>query len=296
MVTRHARRIYAGGIPPRATEGEIMQFFNDVVTRALYPQPVPPNGKSPPVIKVYLNIEKCYAFVEFTTIELTTACMQLDGIKFDHYTGTTIVRVRRPNDYRPELLPANLGPIPVLNLDGLGSTGTATVTNGPGKVFIGGLPYNLQDEQVMELLGAFGPIKAFHQVRDPGSVTSKGYGFCEYVDQSHAIAAIEGLNGMPLGEKVLSVRAAVTNAVPGAAAVGTTNPMQQQSMMMASGGGGMNINPMLMGGGISSNSYSNNLGYSASVLPSAVANTNHIINSGIIVPTKASFNTTIFSL
>ena len=38
------------------------------------------------------------------------------------------------------------------------------MTNGPGKIFIGGLPYNLQDEQIMELLSAFGPIKQFHQV------------------------------------------------------------------------------------------------------------------------------------
>ena len=79
MLTRHARRIYAGGIPPRASEIEIANFFNDVVTRALLPARL----DGPPVIKIYLNIEKCYAFVEFATIELTTACMQLDGIKFD---------------------------------------------------------------------------------------------------------------------------------------------------------------------------------------------------------------------
>ena len=38
-------------------------------------------------MKIYLNVEKCYAFVEFASIELTTACMQLDGIKFVHHTG-----------------------------------------------------------------------------------------------------------------------------------------------------------------------------------------------------------------
>ena len=68
-------------------------------------------------MKVYLNVEKCYAFVEFANIELTTACMQLDGIRFVHHTGTTVIRVRRPNDYRPELLPPSNNPIPTLNLD-----------------------------------------------------------------------------------------------------------------------------------------------------------------------------------
>lgn len=212
MITRHARRIYAGGIPPRASEQEIMIFFNEVVTRALLPMRLP----EPPVVKVYLNVEKVYAFVEFTSIELTTACLQLDGIKFDHYTGPTIIRVRRPSDYRPELLAGTQqGQIPYLNLDtvGLQATGV-TVTNGPGKIFIGGLGYSLKDEQVMELLGVFGTIRAFHQVRDPSTSVSKGYGFCEYANASSAEAAIAGLNNMPFGDKVLSVRASTTTTTP----------------------------------------------------------------------------------
>lgn len=243
MLTRHARRIYAGGIPPRATEIEIANFFNDVVTRALAPTRL----DGPPVQKVYLNTEKCYAFVEFGTIELTTACMQLDGVKFEHYTGTTIVRVRRPNDYRPELLPPNLGPIPQLNLEVLGLTGASAPGGGPGKIFIGGLPYNLSDEQIMELLGAFGPIRSFHQVRDPGSITSKGYGFCEYVSPANAEAAIAGLNGMALGEKTLSVRVATQNA--GGASAAASNPLLQQQMLLPGMGAmghmgnmGMNMN------------------------------------------------------
>ena len=51
----------------------------------------------------------------------------------------------------------------------------------------------------MELLSAFGPIRQFHQVRDPGSVTSKGYAFCEYIDPNTAEAAILGLNGLKIG-------------------------------------------------------------------------------------------------
>jgi splicing factor U2AF subunit len=237
MMTRHARRIYAGGIPPRATEIEIANFFNDIVTRAL--APVRPDTL--PVQKVYLNTEKCYAFVEFSTIELTTACMALDGVKFDHYTGSTIVRVRRPNDYRPEMLPPP-GPIPVLNVSVLGITGVSSSMGGPGKVFIGGLPYNLQDEQVMELMGAFGAIKAFHQVRDPGSVTSKGYGFCEYVNPANAEQAIAGLNGMALGDKTLTVRIATQGASNSSGGGGgaAAAMLQLQQMMMGMGGlGGM---------------------------------------------------------
>lgn len=206
MLTRHARRIYAGGIPPRSTEQEILVFFNEVVTRALLPVRL----NDPPVVKVYINAEKVYAFVEFQTIELTTACMQLDGIKFEHYTGAHILRIRRPMDYRPELITMAIGPIPILNLEAVGVIGGTSVTNGPGKIFIGGLSYNLTDDQVMELLAVFGPIKGFHQVRDPSTGTSKGYGFCEYISPSSAEAAIAGLHNMPFGEKLLSVRASTT--------------------------------------------------------------------------------------
>jgi splicing factor U2AF subunit len=52
----------------------------------------------------------------------------------------------------------------------------------PYKVFIGGLQYHIQDEGVREILAAFGTLKSFHLVRDPGATTHKGYGFCEYMD------------------------------------------------------------------------------------------------------------------
>lgn len=64
------------------------------------------------------------------------------------------------------------------------------------------------DIQVRELLSAFGPLKSFHLVRDPGSPTSKGYGFCEYLNAGVTAIACEGLHGMTLGDKTLTVRPA----------------------------------------------------------------------------------------
>jgi splicing factor U2AF subunit len=109
-----------------------------------------------------------------------------------------VLRVRRPNDFKPELVPKNLPPPPDVNLGALGIVST-TVSDGPSKVFVGGLPYHLSDDDVKELLMAFGPLKSFHLVRDAGSVTSKGYAFCEYYDPKTTQAAINGLNNMPIG-------------------------------------------------------------------------------------------------
>lgn len=207
--TKHARRLYVGGIPPETTDDELGDFFSDIIVRAIISQqPQEEAGAAgPAIVSIYINHEKCFAFVELKSIELTTACLGLDGIKYQHRGGSAVLRIRRPNDFKPELLPSSLRPTPALNLAVLGIVGT-TVSDGPGKVFVGGLPYNLTDDNVKELLSVFGPLKSFHLVRDAGSPTSKGYAFCEYYDSQITDIAISGLNGMQIGEKTLTVRIA----------------------------------------------------------------------------------------
>lgn len=95
--TRHARRIYVGGIPPNySDEEELRNFFNKVISKGLDVE----NDNSY-VISVYMNQKKCYAFVEFNSIELTTACLEMDGIIFKKVT----LKIYRANEYRPELVP-----------------------------------------------------------------------------------------------------------------------------------------------------------------------------------------------
>ncbi|ETN05010.1 hypothetical protein F442_13867 [Phytophthora nicotianae P10297] len=212
--TRHARRLYVGGIG-EISEAEITAFFNDVIDRALGEKQ---EGGS--VVSVYINRERHFAFVELRSIELTTACMNLDGVS---YNGQPL-KIRRPNDYNPATVPKDLGPIPQLNLAALGIVST-TVSDGPGKIFIGGLPYHLNEEQVKELLQAFGPLRSFHLVKELSSNLSKGYGFCEYMDINVTDAACLGLNDMRLGDKTLTVRRAMSqeNAKAVASAAGTVN-------------------------------------------------------------------------
>ena len=245
--TRHARRLYVGGIPTTATDTDVANYFRDVLSRALNPRDA--DGRDP-VVSVYMNREKCFAFVELTSIELTSACCQLDGLQFK---GNSL-RIRRPNDFIPAQMPRDLKPTPVLDLGALGVIST-TVADGPNKVpspplppphiytsypiiscavrlrylvinsymgvcvwwcvavsmiqvFVGGLPYDLGEEDIKELLMAFGPLRAFHLPKEPNSNLSKGYAFCEYVDHANTSIACEGLNNLPLRDKVLTVRVA----------------------------------------------------------------------------------------
>lgn len=225
-------------------EVEITEFFNDVIDRALGEK-----QEGGAVVSVYINRERHFAFVELRTIELTTACMNLDGISF----RTQPLKVRRPNDYNPATVPKELGPIPQLNLAALGIVST-TVSDGPGKVFVGGLPYHLNEEQVKELLQAFGPLRSFHLVKELNSNLSKGYGFCEYMDLNVTDAACLGLNGMKLGDKTLTVRRAMSqeNAKAVASAAGTVNsglemgldPSQAAMQVMSMAGLGIPSTPL----------------------------------------------------
>jgi splicing factor U2AF subunit len=62
------------------------------------------------------------------------------------------------------------------------------------------------------LLTAFGPLKAFNLVKDAVTGVSRGYAFCEYSDPLITEPAIQGLNGMQLGDKKLIVQLASIGA------------------------------------------------------------------------------------
>jgi splicing factor U2AF subunit len=198
--TRHARRLYVGNLPPDVTEESLHTFFRDAIATALVK-----GLDEDPILSVYINQERRFCFLEFKSVEMTSACMALDGI---NVMGRGKVKIKRPNDYNVAMAPLSLN-LPEMDVSKLGII-SPTVPDGPHKIFIGGLHYHLTEDQVLELLQAFGKVKAFHLVKqDPDANTSKGYCFVEYVDHSNTQVAVMGLNGMDLGQsKILTARIA----------------------------------------------------------------------------------------
>jgi len=76
------------------------------------------------------------------------------------------LKIRRPKDYAGNDLVAPPG----LHVPGVVSTNVPDSIN---KIFVGGLPTYLNEEQVMELLKSFGELKAFNLVRENGNGPSK---------------------------------------------------------------------------------------------------------------------------
>lgn len=174
-----------------------------------------------PVLACQINMDKNFAFLEFRSIDETTAAMSFDGINFKGQS----LKIRRPHDYQP--MPG-MSEQPGSVIPGVVST---VVQDSPHKVFIGGLPNYLNEDQVRELLMSFGQLKAFNLVKDTASGLSKGYAFCEYADAAITDEAIAGLNGMQLGEKKLIVQRASVGAKNSSMAA----PVQIQVPGMASG-------------------------------------------------------------
>ncbi|KAJ1110570.1 hypothetical protein NDU88_007920 [Pleurodeles waltl] len=198
QITRQARRLYVGNIPFGITEEAMMDFFNAQMRLGGLTQ-APGN----PVLAVQINQDKNFAFLEFRSVDETTQAMIFDGIIFQGQP----LKIRRPHDYQP--LPV-MSENPSVYVPGVVST---VVPDSAHKLFIGGLPNNLNDDQVKELLTSFGPLKAFNLVKDSATGLSKGHAFCEYVDITvKDQVAIAGLNCMQLGEKKLLVQRASVGA------------------------------------------------------------------------------------
>jgi splicing factor U2AF subunit len=189
---RGARRLYIGNVGPGATEGAMTKFFNERMVEHKFM-----TAPGDAAIAAQVNGDKGWAFVEFRSAEETTNAMGFDGIVFQ---GSSL-KIRRPKDYLgPDIQPPSSAHVP-----GVIST---NVPDGPNKIYVGGLPTYLQDEQVIELLKAFGELRAFNLVRENGNGASKGYAFCEYVDAALTEVACAGLNDMELGDRRLVVQRA----------------------------------------------------------------------------------------
>ncbi|KAL3352883.1 hypothetical protein AABB24_020725 [Solanum stoloniferum] len=218
QATRHARRVYVGGLPPTANEQSVATYFNHVMS-AIGGNTAGPGDA---VVNVYINHEKKFAFVEMRSVEEASNAMALDGIIFE---GTQ-VKVRRPTDYNPSLA-ATLGPSqpnPNLNLAAVGlSPGSTGGLEGPDRIFVGGLPYYFTEAQIRELLESFGPLRGFNLVKDKETGNSKGYAFCVYADVSVTDIACTALNGIKMGDKTLTVRRA---------SQGTLQPKPEQEIVL----------------------------------------------------------------
>jgi len=73
------------------------------------------------------------------------------------------------------------------------------------KLFVGGLSYNTDVEEVRELFSQAGEVVSANIIRDKFTNQSRGFGFVEMATEEQAAEAIRSLNGKELGGRKLVV-------------------------------------------------------------------------------------------
>ncbi|KAI9745348.1 MAG: hypothetical protein M1835_002621, partial [Candelina submexicana] len=220
---RQSKRLLVHNLPASATDDAVAQFFNlqlnglNVITGV------------DPCMSAQISKDRTFALLEFKSPEEATVALALDGISMEDNddmetsNGTANgsskgLSIKRPKDYI----------VPAVTDDTNYEEGVVSpiVPDTQNKISVANIPLYLTEEQVMELLVSFGELKAFILAKDQGTEESRartspmtvararanqdlqGMAFCEYLDPAATDIAVEGLNGMELGDKHLRVQRA----------------------------------------------------------------------------------------
>ena len=105
--------------------------------------------------------------------------------------------------------PASEGLRPGLSLNVGGDKG------GDFKLYMGGIPLTMKDEEVRRMCESFGILKSFNLVKDPQNAElNKGFAFFEYMDEKLTDKAIKALNNLEIMDKKLKVQKASVGQKP----------------------------------------------------------------------------------
>ncbi len=76
------------------------------------------------------------------------------------------------------------------------------------KLYVGNLPYSVRDQDLEQAFGQFGAVTSAKVMMERDTGRSKGFGFVEMGSDEEAQAAINGMNGQPLGGRNVVVNEA----------------------------------------------------------------------------------------
>jgi hypothetical protein len=92
------------------------------------------------------------------------------------------------------------------------------------KLYVGNLPYSVRDNDLEQAFSQFGAVTSAKVMMERDTGRSKGFGFVEMGSDAEAQAAIQGMNGQPLGGRSVVVNEA--------------RPMEQRPRGFGGGGSG----------------------------------------------------------
>ncbi|CAL5872222.1 uncharacterized protein PFLUO_LOCUS6481 [Penicillium psychrofluorescens] len=191
--SRQSKRLFVYNIPSSVTGDSLASFFNLQLNGLNVIESVDP------CISAQVSEDHSFALLEFKSANDATVALAFDGITMSEHEGGDGkgFEVRRPKDYI----------VPNGSADQEYQEGTLLneVPDSPNKICVSNIPAYIPEEPVTMLLKSFGELKSFVLVKDASTEESRGIAFCEYVDPTATSIAVEGLNGMELGDRHLKV-------------------------------------------------------------------------------------------
>ncbi len=76
------------------------------------------------------------------------------------------------------------------------------------KLFVGGIPFSMTEDELNELFAAFGTVVSAVIINDKFSGRSKGFGFVELSSDEEAQAAVKALHDSEVGGRKITVNEA----------------------------------------------------------------------------------------
>lgn len=102
--------------------------------------------------------------------------------------------------------------LPEVNLEDINISGVAPRgpkgSNGPTKLFVGGLDWNTEDTQLRAAFSRFGALREATVIADRMTGRSRGFGFVTFENPADAAVAIRQMNGAELDGRTLRVNPA----------------------------------------------------------------------------------------
>lgn len=110
-----------------------------------------------------------------------------------------------------------------------------SASNQPRVIFIGNIPFEITEEQLIDIFKEVGPVLSFRLMFDRETGRSRGYAFCEYADSDTAASAIRNLTGYEIGGRHLKVDKADNDMLPSVVGGSILGREQQPSNSGTSG-------------------------------------------------------------
>lgn len=99
-------------------------------------------------------------------------------------------------------------------------------------VYLGSIPYDQTEQQILDLCQTIGPVTALKMMFDPTTGKSKGYAFIEFKDLSTSASAVRNLNGYTLGSRSLKCGYTTGSGIGGGNSAGGGNSMEDEEGSM----------------------------------------------------------------